>query len=147
MGYNTTIGPVQRWRETLDKLMTGQRTHLTTSQPARLAYRIREAINSAKVNEVRPYDQLNVVISTGPGSVTIQPKELLVHSSEMSTASFSAKSAFEVVDAATKSNEDLLVFPSWDGTNLKMIQSWARSKDFVVSEDPLTLSREIGERE
>jgi len=145
VGYNTTLGPLNRWSSVLDKIRAGT-FQIASSDPKTLAYRLHEALKAAKKNEIEPYASMELTFKTTPGYLKIvSSKDALFTLEADSTAPYefpAAVTAFDVVQAASGLAEGTLVFPSFDGQNLKMVKTWAKAKGWKtkMKENILTLT-------
>lgn len=145
MGYNTTLGPLNRWASVLDQIRAGT-FQIASTDPKTLAYRLHEALNSAKENNVEPYASMDIKFKTTPGYLYIDPQSPLIQDTlEGTTESFpAAVSAFDVVQSAHGKMGGTLEFPSYDGENLKMVETWAKAKGWMVTMKENTLTLTLG---
>ena len=139
MGYNTTLGPLSRWATVLDQILAGT-FQIATTDPKTLAYRLHEALYSARMNNMEPYASMNVKFRTSPGYLHVEPTSpLLLEVHEGSPSEFpAAVTAFDIVQAASGVT-GTLIFPSFNGENLKMIETWAKAKGWMITTEDNSL--------
>ena len=147
MPYNHSRNSFERYRPFLDKLLPGKPIAFKTDNPHMLAYHLREAIGSAKLLEIEPYNQLAFAFKQdhSKGIVIAAPKleeRLEVVDLEQSDTPMSfpeASSVFEVVTTADRIKSEVMVFPNFIG-DVDSIRNWAIAKGYEVTlEDPLTM--------
>jgi len=133
MGYNTTLGPLSRWSSLLDKIHAGT-FQIASSDPKTLAYRLHEALNSARANNVEPYASMQLKFRTSPGYLHVEQPEVLLYTSTGSAQEVfpTAVTAFDIVQTASKIPSGTLHFPSYNGENLKQVEIWAEAKGWKI---------------
>ena len=140
MGYNTTLGPLNRWASVLDEIHAGT-FQIASNDPKTLAYRLHEALESARVNKVEPYASMELKFRTSPGYLYVEaPNELVVVSGVGTQEVFPAAiTSFDVVQSASGHSTGTLIFPSFNGENLKMVETWAKAKGWKIEMEENTL--------
>jgi hypothetical protein len=152
--YNISPEAVERWRTVLDSLLTGDEVRIKTNDPQTLAYRIREALASARALEIEPYASISYKFRSGPGYVLAKPRtELMaeivaiVPTAPMRDHVFTeAKTVFDVLNIVRDNPElDQLHFPSFTG-DTDPLRKWAAAKRYSITDQPvLVLTREDGD--
>ncbi len=140
MGYNTTLGPLNRWSSVLDKIHAGT-FQIASTDPKTLAYRLHEALYSARMNDVEPYASMDIKFRTTPGYLHVDAgSPLLLEVREGEPSEFPAAiTSFDIVQAASGLVDGVLRFPSFNGENLKMVETWAKAKGWTMKMDENTL--------
>lgn len=139
--YNLSPKAVERWTNELDKLLAGEEVVFRSSAPQKLAYRLREAIASAKRHDIAPYDSIDYMFKIEGESVVAVPKDNLVQDAQPREHVYAkVKNEFDVISLAAKEPKHVMVFPAFDG-DLTAVKQWASAKDYTVTEDPLTLRK------
>lgn len=134
MGYNITLGPLTRWAPELDKIRLGE-SRIASSDPKTLAYRLHEALRSARANDVEPYASMSLSFKTTPGYLIINPhQDLVLDSNSTEPMEFpAAETAFDIVQSASGITQGELYFPGWNGENSKMVETWAKAKGWEMN--------------
>lgn len=139
--YNLSPKAVERWKTELDKLLTGESVTFDSNDPHKLAYRLREAIASAKAHKVAPYDKIDYVFKLSLGLVIAEPRAQLVNHVRLSEQTYvDARNEFDVISVAGKATASILIFPNFSGET-GSVHQWARAKGYTVEEDPLILRK------
>lgn len=141
MTYNLSPKSVERMQRVLDELLPGKERRLSTDEPHKLSYRIREALAAAKKNGISPYDRIDFTFTIGHGFVQATPNLPLVKKIESpAQIEDTAKTEFDVVAIADRSAANEIQFPAFSG-KVSAVKQWARKAGWSVTTDPLTLTR------
>ena len=135
MPYNLSENAVTRWKEQLD-MLDGTVREFRSNSPHKLAYRLREAIAAARHNHVEPYDKIDYAFTVRNDIVVARPREqVVVEALRVTIRAEAAVSEYDVVRHASKSREDVLEYPNFDG-DLKSVKLWCSTNEFEVTEEP-----------
>jgi len=150
--YNLSPKSVERMKDELEKLLSGDIVTFTTQAPHTLTYRLREAIAAAISHGIEPYASIAYKFRIeGPTNVRCIPKVgVTIESADIIKGVKTEKivaddvNEFDVIIHATKLTEDRVVFKSFIG-QAGPVKTWASKHGFAVEEDPMVLTKVGGE--
>jgi len=143
MAYNDNPAVVERWRDELDRL-DGREVIFHTNDARTLAYRLREAIHAARVNDIQPYASLTYSFSVpAPGKLVAVPKQdVVVHhtSADIGGKHLEGVTEFDVISELLRERSvKRAIFPDFQG-NIDRVRTWADKKGYTITDEaPLTL--------
>lgn len=152
--YRVTPEAVLERKAELDEILSLGSVAFKTNEPARLRYRLHEALHAAKHLSMEPYASLSVKISVQGDRVVVTPAtrhEIVVSRLEqplVATASeqqsFDDTTMFQVVETV-RNNPHLFVlhFPSFSG-DVTPVKNFAEARGYeVLTEPSLVLLRRL----
>lgn len=145
MTYNLSPSAVERWRDELDLLTSGQPVRFPSENPHMLAYSLREAIAAARHHKIEPYASLGYTFRKREGVVIAEPRRSLVREKPIlanSEVTLDGSTEFSVVQQMLKNKQaNVATFPHFTGDTTP-IKRWADANGYILSYPPLVLQRE-----
>lgn len=145
MTYNLSPSAVERWRDELDLLTSGQPVRFPSENPHMLAYSLREAIAAAREHKIEPYASLQYTFRKRDGVVIAEPRRsLLVERPVIAgkEVTLEGSTEFSVVQQMLKNKQaNIATFPHFTGDTTP-IKRWADANGYTLSYPPLVLQKE-----
>lgn len=139
MSYNLSRKCVERWASTLELLNGDDPVTFRSTDPRKLAYRLREAIAAAKANKIEPFCNLKYEFVIDGIYCIARPKKeesfTLREPTRVTRRFESVTDEFEVVKQASASREHILEFPNFNG-DFRSVKLWCSTNGYRVTNDP-----------
>lgn len=148
MPYRLTLQPIEERSAELEAMLRGEPLAFKTNEPARLRYRLHEALHAARVLGIEPYASLQVRIRVRSPFVYVTPVHVIHVEQTQSTlpqgeaVEFAeVRNALDAI-ATLRARPDLmeLHFPAFED-DLEPVELWASARGYEIAMEPHLILR------
>lgn len=147
--YNTSLNALLRWQHVFDEVIKHPDMVVVVEDgdPRMLAYKLREALHSARKNNVLPYCNLSLDVSQKDTCVEVSFKRSkaannITIKAEDANTFVEIISVFDAVELMEQTQIPTATFPNFNFAELVSLRNWATNRGYeIVSTSPLTVKK------